>query len=320
MNEEILVKYLVGESNADERKSVEQWLAEDPAHRRHYQQFLDVWRLSRRAAALAPRDPDAAWERFRGRLAEKQRRVGPTPAIRTRWMQIAAVFCVCLSVAVAIYSLQAPMGSFAGRDLATAHSVLRDTLADGTIVTLNKGSSIHVAPTALKRRRLVTMGTGEVFFDVARNESKPFEVTVGNAKVTVLGTSFNIKKEGSQIEVIVSTGLVRVQYGTLSRELAPGQRIVIDQYDNTFDLDKVEGELYQYYVNNRFVLKNTSLGEVVEVLSEAYGQPITIEPPELGRLTLTATFERDSLAHILAVIAETLDVTAVKEGNTWVIR
>lgn len=320
MNEEILVKYMVGESNADERKSVEQWLAEDPSHRRHYQQFLDVWELSRRAATVAVQDQDAAWERFRGRLAEKQRMAQPSTVIRIRWMQIAAVLCMCFSIAVAIYSLQMPAGSFTGKDMATTHSVLQDTLADGTIVTLNKGSSIHVAPTALKRRRMVTMGAGEVFFDVARNERKPFEVTVGNARVTVLGTSFNIKKEDSQIEVIVSTGLVRVQYGTLSRELTAGQRVVIDQHDNTFALDNVEGQLYQYYVNNRFILKNTPLKEVVGVLSEAYGQRITIEEPALGSLTLTATFERDSLAHILAVISETLEVTAVKEGNTWVIR
>jgi len=320
MNEEILVKYMVGESNAEEQQSVEQWLAEDPAHRRHYQQFLEVWKLSHHAAVPAPRDEHAAWERFKGRLAEKRRSEKPVRTFGGRWIRIAATICLCLSIGVAVYILQTPEGSFVGRDIAANSSVLRDTLADGTVVTLNKGSSIHVAPTALKGRRRVTVGAGEVFFHVARNENKPFEVAVGDVRVTVLGTSFHVKREGRKIVVIVSTGLVRVQYGEFFRELTPGQRVVIDQDDSTFALDTVAGQLYQYYVNDQFVLKNTPLKEVVDVLSDAYGEAINIERQEVGELTLTATFERDSLEDILEVIAETLDVTVIKEKNTWVIK
>ncbi|WP_353182512.1 FecR domain-containing protein [Parapedobacter lycopersici] len=321
MNDEILVKHMLGESDAETQQTVQDWLAGSPENERHYQQLLSAWKLSRDAAMPAHRDSDAAWERFKGRLAEQQRQTRLRPTATMRWMRAAAILLAFLSVGAILYGvLYTPMERFVGKDLTSTHAVLRDTLPDGTVVTLNKGSSIHVAPTALARRRVVNMGAGEVFFDVARNESKPFEVTVGNARITVLGTAFNIRKMGDRVAVTVSSGRVNVQYDAWARQLGAGQRVVIDPDNHTFVVDRVEDNLYQYYVENRFVLKNTPLRRVTEILSDAYGQPIRIERPELENLTLTATYERNSLEQILHVVAETLAVTVVNEGGTWVIR
>src|SRR5690606_15516077 len=150
MNDEILVKHMLGESDAETQQTVQDWLAGSPENERHYQQLLSAWKLSRDAAMPAHRDSDAAWERFKGRLAEQQRQTRLRPTATMRWMRAAAILLAFLSVGAILYGvLYTPMERFVGKDLTSTHAVLRDTLPDGTVVTLNKGSSIHVAPTAL---------------------------------------------------------------------------------------------------------------------------------------------------------------------------
>lgn len=322
MNEDVLVKYMVGEPNPEERQLVEQWLTEDPGNELQYEQLVTVWKLSQQAGAVLHRDEDAAWQRFQGRLAAKRAASETAPVIRLRWIHIAAALFLFLSVTTIAYLryYNPPLAGFTGKDIAASNAVLHDTLADGTIVTLNKGSAIHVASVSLQRKRLVNMGTGEVFFNVTRDEKRPFEVRVGGTRVQVLGTSFNIRKEGDRIEIIVSSGRVRVQHSEFAQELVAAQRIVIDERENTFSQDQVTDQLYQYYVNDKFVMKNTPLQNVVNVLVEAYGQSISIERPEVAKLTMTATFERDSLERIMDVIGETLGVTVARDGNNWIIR
>lgn len=65
-------------------------------------------------------------------------------------------------------------------------------LPDGSTVLLNEGSELSYSTSFGKQAREVTL-TGEGYFDVQHNLSKPFKVLTGNVTTTVLGTAFNIK-------------------------------------------------------------------------------------------------------------------------------
>ena len=64
-------------------------------------------------------------------------------------------------------------------------------LPDGTVGWLNSGSSLTYS-LPFNDNRKITLD-GEAWFDVVHNEKSPFEVSAGNSKVKVLGTSFNVK-------------------------------------------------------------------------------------------------------------------------------
>ena len=64
-------------------------------------------------------------------------------------------------------------------------------LKDGSIVYLNAESSIRYPEVFPDSARIVKL-QGEAYFDIARDPDKPFIVQVGNLRVSVLGTSFNI--------------------------------------------------------------------------------------------------------------------------------
>ncbi len=86
------------------------------------------------------------------------------------------------------------------------------TLADGTHVTLNAGSSLRYPDEFRGSKRQVWL-IGEAYFDVERQAGKPFTIDAGKLQVEVLGTRFNVEAyPGSSVEkVSVLEGKVAVQ-------------------------------------------------------------------------------------------------------------
>ncbi|WP_342083575.1 FecR family protein [Dyadobacter sp. OTU695] len=85
-------------------------------------------------------------------------------------------------------------------------------LEDGTQVTLNAGSALTYPSVFEKDSRQVSL-TGEAFFDVARQNGKPFIVNMQKLQIRVLGTRFNVDSyPGEEIaRVAVVSGKVSVQ-------------------------------------------------------------------------------------------------------------
>ncbi|MET0373014.1 MAG: FecR domain-containing protein, partial [Rhizorhabdus sp.] len=81
-------------------------------------------------------------------------------------------------------------------------------LADGSSIALNTDTRLDVSVGS--KRRLVNFIEGEALFTVARDETRPFIVDLGNARVEVLGTAFNIRKRTDVVELTVTHGLVSV--------------------------------------------------------------------------------------------------------------
>lgn len=81
-------------------------------------------------------------------------------------------------------------------------------LIDGTQVDLNANSSIRVVVSG--RRRELWVDRGEVFFDVAKDRTRPFVIHADKNVVTVLGTKFFVGKSGDKVTLSVVEGKVRL--------------------------------------------------------------------------------------------------------------
>lgn len=81
-------------------------------------------------------------------------------------------------------------------------------LPDGSKVELGARSRITTHYTA--KLRSVTVDSGEAYFSVTRDSSRPFVVIVGTVRVTALGTAFNVRRGEDRIVVGVSEGKVQI--------------------------------------------------------------------------------------------------------------
>jgi ferric-dicitrate binding protein FerR (iron transport regulator) len=194
-------------------------------------------------------------------------------------------------------------------------TVLNDTLPDGSVVTVNKGSSISYSSQFKGETRRVSL-KGEAFFNVTPNKKKPFVISVNDVQITVVGTSFNVKTISGNTEVIVETGIVKVTRAGKTVELKANEETIAGAKDSLLTKEKVSDQLYKYYRTKEFVCDDTPLWKLVEVINEAYNSHIVIGNPALRNMSITTTFNNESLDQVLHVISLTLNITIIKEGDT----
>ena len=107
-------------------------------------------------------------------------------------------------------------------------SVIDIVLADGSRVWLNAASSLTYPVTFSAKERKVSI-TGEAFFEVAKNASKPFKVQFNETVVEVLGTHFNINAYADEpfSKTTLLEGAIKINNGQQQQILAPGNQAVI---------------------------------------------------------------------------------------------
>jgi len=197
-------------------------------------------------------------------------------------------------------------------------AVLNDTLSDGSVVTVNKGSSISYQSKFKGDTRRVAL-KGEAFFNVTPNKKKPFVISVNDVQITVVGTSFNVKTTNGNTEVVVETGIVKVTRAGKTVELKANEETTVYAKDSLLTKEKVSDQLYKYYRTKEFVCDDTPLWKLVEVINEAYNSHIVIGNPALKNMSITTTFNNESLEQVLNVISITFNIKIIKEGDTIIL-
>ena len=86
------------------------------------------------------------------------------------------------------------------------------TLPDGSQVSLGARSKLTVTYTQAERN--VRLESGEAFFVVQKDPSRPFRVHVLGSLVTAVGTAFDVRATNDRVRVAVSEGTVQVNTNT----------------------------------------------------------------------------------------------------------
>lgn len=160
-------------------------------------------------------------------------------------------------------------------------------LPDGTEVWLNAASSIRFPVNFSGNEREVEV-RGEAYFEVARDPKRPFKVVMGQFKVDVLGTRFNINGygDGIPIKTTLLEGSIQVSNGQARRLLKPRQQAQL-QHDGTLQvIDGVNVDRVTAWKNGYFSFEKADLKTVMNNLSRWYNVEVQYEgkipPLEFG--------------------------------------
>lgn len=149
----------------------------------------------------------------------------------------------------------------------------RVTLPDGTEVWLNAASSLRF-PTGFDRKERMVELSGEAYFEVAKDPSKPFIVkTENNMKVKVLGTHFNIMAYPGErsSNVTLLEGTVEVN----ERLLKPGEQAL--QNGNGIQVSETDVEHAVAWKNGYFSFSNADITTVMTTLERWYDIEVEYE-------------------------------------------
>lgn len=319
-----------GWSGADER-ALDEWLAQDPAHRKALDGVSRTWREAERLKAMFPAAygdlrPGAA-PREAARAARPAAVQGHAPAAQgwSRRPALASVFAAALFAVVAAgygWNRWDNTASYAV-DIATAPGELREIdLPDGSHVALNANSRLQVR--YYPRRRETVLDQGEAFFQVAADAGKPFTVDSGGSQVRVVGTAFSVRAAPPELVVQVQQGRVEVRSRTHPQvpvlAMGPGVGVAIDPASGRRRSLSVVPEDVAQWRSGQVYFKRAPLRQVAEELSRYLGQPVEIEGTALQALPVSGLLALKEPERFLLALPSVVSVRVQRraEGG-WLI-
>jgi transmembrane sensor len=187
-------------------------------------------------------------------------------------------------------------------------------LADGSALTLNGATDVDV--TLAPDRRTVTLRSGEAYFDVAHDPTRPFVVQAGASSARVLGTAFDLNLTGGHVELEVYRGAVRfgaaaatvegkvVHAGWRSR-FADGAASAPDPFDVT------RGGWRDGWLD----ADGMTLGQLAEAINRQGGPIVEPPPAALARVKIEGRFRLDDPAMLLGAVGDAYGFHVQRKGD-----
>jgi transmembrane sensor len=316
--DDLIAKYLAGETSRKESEAVQNWLRENEANQKHFNQVKTIFTVPASTSHLHEFDTNAAWEKFRAKVESAGgKRQKTTKTREINWfLKIAAGIVLISVVSVLLFQVFKRSESETVNFVANQTTV-SDTLPDGSKVYLNK--TTQAAYTFDVKTKVHTVRLkGEAYFRIKSEQQKNFIVEVENLHVRDIGTSFSVKAypESETIEVTVDEGEVQFysdnDSGIKLNALTKG---VYDKKSKKFSMTASEPNA-SAYLTRSFVFNNETLRSVITRLNMVYGQEVELDP-RLNDCRLTSTFVDENLETIVQVIAETFNVSATQFSSGW---
>ncbi len=194
-------------------------------------------------------------------------------------------------------------------------------LSDGTQVWLNAGSSLRFPASFNEGRRTVEV-TGEAYFEVAKDASKPFIVKINEAEVQVLGTHFNVMAYQDEVSIRTTLleGAVKFVKGNASSLLKPGQQSQLSQDGQIKIVSNVDVEQVVAWKNGMFYFDNADIGTVMRQLSRWYDVDVLYQSNNIEHLFVGKMPRSSKLSDVLKALELTSNIQFEIQGKKIIVK
>ena len=191
-------------------------------------------------------------------------------------------------------------------------------LADGSRVWLNAETRLRYPVAFAGTERRVEL-TGEAYFEVSKDATRPFIVRANGVDVRVLGTSFNVAAYGAEVVTTLVEGRVAVEAGSERVTLEPDRQAVWD--GERMEVRQVDASNYGLWRKGIFYFEDRRLEEILDALARWYGVEVFYVNPETKDMRFTVEIKRyENIDAILRRIAQTERVHFGVSGRTVTVQ
>lgn len=307
----VLIAFIKGDLNDPQRVEVRNWIASSPKHQAHFERIRDIWDLHGQKAEQYQPEMDVAWQRIEGAIEDR-------PPVWHWVYRVAAGLVLMLGIAYFMINHQGTPSTLGLVEHVAGSSSKIVNLPDGSIITLNQGSKITFNAAfdqSIRQLQLV----GEAFFEIARDENRPFIIETSRSKTQVLGTSFSISESEILTTLTVVSG--KVSFSSKSDEsviLTKGDRGTISSSGQLTKSKNVDPNFLSWQTGN-LVFENASIGSVLTDLEQHY--EVHFRSESSITTTLTAQFNNQSLEEVLEIVSSTLDIEITPvDSTTYIVK
>jgi len=305
---------------AEQQDAFNDWLTQNPQHRKAYSQLHFCWEELDRLAGLqssnrTPVNPDLL-----DNWIPVQRQINRWVV----WGGVLPIAALLILTFVVFFNstIQEEAKSEVTQQQVTFERIRRQPLQDGSELFLNRGADAHVEYT--DSARVVRLLTGEVNFVVAKDPSRPFWVEAKGVRLKAVGTAFSVRISKDELNVIVAEGTVAVQTGFHEEEpeshLEANQRAVLsfNAAGTGLEIEELaentlEDELL--WVPKLIDFEDVPLRVIVDEFNRRNPVHSVIRDRELQELRLSSVFWSDNVAGFVRLLEVKFGIKAFVGGD-----
>jgi ferric-dicitrate binding protein FerR (iron transport regulator) len=197
----------------------------------------------------------------------------------------------------------------------TAYGEIRTiVLPDQSVVTLNANSTLRY------KNREVWM-EGEAYFSVKPSAtSQPFLVhTASKINVEVLGTTFNLVDRHGKMQIVLTSGKVRLHNNKEATIMKPGDLVEYKKQVRTTLKQHTDTLNYSSWKNNSLHFENASFAELSQLLEDTYGVKVEIRDSSLLHQQFTGTVPGQQIDILLNGLSQLFHLKVTNENNRVII-
>ncbi len=304
----LMVDYFAGRASQQEIAELMAWIGQSVENEQEFAKMKTLWEAS--TLPMAEQEIAQALAQTKAKIAviennEIDEYVATKPLYR--WIRnIAAILILGFA------------GYFTYQQLTKEVYITKITREEIDSLLLDDGSKIYLAtntrfsyPQKMNgKTRDVNLQNGEAFFKIAKDPSRPFTVQLNNSKVTVLGTSFNIRNTLRSVDLSVNSGKVAFEAisGNKPAILTAGMGLNYNISANNIIRFSSVNQNNSYWLNKEMVFVNASLEQVFESLENCFGVKVKLKDTIRFKHKFNADFKNTELPEILEVLKATYPI------------
>ncbi len=337
MNDELIIRFLLGETTPEENNVFDSWLKEDEKNQLEFNALKNTWEFSSRLNLMHQIDVQKARKKVKSEIPEFKK----SKSLFFYWQRIAAILILPLLVSALGYFYiykQRIQDKIVQQEVTASYGVRTQlNLPDGTNVWLNSGSRITFPSKFTENKREVSL-EGEALFNVAENALRPFYVNLGEVSVKAVGTTFNVTayKQDNTFETTLISGKILMVKKSKSKpeavlyKIEPKQHAVYNKVEKKITIfedavptsqneidhrdikplppeliplkEQINDNKYASWIEGKLIFRNDPMDEVVRRLGRWYNVDIRLEDTLLYDFKYTATFINENLEQVLNLL------------------
>lgn len=195
-------------------------------------------------------------------------------------------------------------------------------LPDGSKVWLNAATSLKYPASFANLKERVIELSGEAYFEVSKDKSRPFIVKSAEQEVKVLGTHFNINSYADEMytRTTLLEGAVRVSIGSNYIALQPGKQVSLNKKQGNLVVSEVDVEEVMAWKNGNFVFMNEDIKSVMKKISRWYDVEVVYEQ-DVSKKAVWGTISRfRNVSQVLNMLEMTGVVKFKIEGRRIIVK
>jgi len=332
----LIHKSLSDEINSEEQKELDLWIKSSGENKKIFEDIKNVWLKVENSEPNEIPSMEMVWEnidkKISGKIGKPETNIIPiastektspksifniTGNITKWWSAAAAVFIIVFTA----YLLDLFSGKIDEQIYFAANGEKIDVeLNDGSLVKLNSGSKLVVSEEFNENERVVNL-IGQAFFDV-EHDGSPFIIITENAKVKVVGTSFDVWARNKITKIIVKEG--KVLFGNRNSKLdsavalTANQSSICNEKENPSLPETINSTSLLGWLNNEIVFDKTPIWEIASELERRFDVKINLTNVN-DSLSLTGSFEESGIEPVLETICLALNLSYKYEADKYVI-